>query len=585
VGWISYYLLLVGILLHRFQWTVPILLYLLPSLALPIARFSIPCLKIKGFPHILYNYLRPHPLAVAHLTITNMTEATIPALIQQMLQPGFYPHAVTEPIQLIQTHVSYVLLTGDYAYKLKKPVNFGFLDFSTLEKRQHFCQEELRLNQRGAAELYLAVLPVTLNQEQYHLDGTGEVVEYVVKMRQFPQTALFSSLFADGKLDESHLEELGRVVAEYHAKTTTNDYIQSFGEVPQVKTAFDENYQQTEKYIGEPQTQTQFDATKQYTDKFFAERQALLGDRIQNQYIRECHGDLHLRNIALWQDKILLFDCIEFNEPFRFVDVMYDVAFTVMDIEARGRKDLGNAFLNTYVEQTGDWEGLQVLPLYLSRQAYVRAKVTSFLLDDPGVPAAVKEEASQTASEYYRQAWEYTQSQQGQLILMSGLSGSGKSTTARYLARQLGAIQIRSDAVRKHLAGIPLLERGGDDVYTPAMTEKTYARLLALGTILANQGFSVILDAKYDQQQLRQAVIIQAEKLQIPLKIIACTAPLEILQERLVKRIGDVADATADLLASQLQQAEPFTDAEKSYVKILDTTQPLDAQLVDIIPQ
>ncbi|QSJ16862.1 AAA family ATPase [Nostoc sp. UHCC 0702] len=503
-----------------------------------------------------------------------MTPATLPAIIQQMLQPGFYPHAVTEPIELIQTHISYVLLTGDYAYKLKKPVNFGFLDFSTLSKRQHFCHEELRLNQRGAAELYLEVLPVTLANEQYHLDGTGETVEYVLKMRQFPQDLLFSSLFEQGKLNEADLEELGRVVAEYHAQAQTNDYIRSFGEVPQVRAAFDENYEQSEKYIGGPQTQEQFTQTQQYTDKFFAERTELFASRIQNNYIRECHGDLHLKNIALWQDKITLFDCIEFNEPFRFVDVMYDVAFTVMDLEARKRQDLGNAFLNAYIEQTGDWEGLQVLPLYLSRQAYVRAKVTSFLLDDPSVPLSVKEEATKTASNYYKQAWEYTQPKQGQLILMSGLSGSGKSTTARYLALQLGAIQIRSDAVRKHLGGIPLSERGGDDLYTPEMTQKTYARLLNLGIILASQGFSVILDAKYDRQQLRLEAIALAEKHHLPLKIIHCTAPLDVVKERLVNRTGDIADATVDLLESQLKQAETFSDAEKPYVQIWDTTQP-----------
>ncbi len=512
-----------------------------------------------------------------------MTEATLPALIEQMLQPGFYPHAVTEPIQLVQTHISYVLLTGDYAYKIKKPANFGFLDFSTLEKRQHFCHEELRLNQRGAAELYLEVLPITQTKEQYQLGGTSEPVEYVLKMRQFPQESLFSNLFEQGKLNEIHLEELGRVVAQYHAKTATSDYIQSFGEVSQIRAAFDENYEQTEKYIGGPQTQAQFDETKAYTERFFAERQELFQSRIRNQYIRECHGDLHLRNIALWQDKILLFDCIEFNEPFRFVDVMFDVAYAVMDLEAQERKDLSNAYLNTYVEQTGDWEGLQVLPIYLNRQSYVRAKVTSFLLDDPGVPTTVKEEAAKTAAKYYKLAWEYTKPQQGQLILMSGLSGSGKSTTAKYLARQLGAIHIRSDAVRKHLGGISLSERGGDDLYTAEMTQKTYARLLELGTILANQGFSVILDAKYDQQQLRQEVIDQAEKHQLPLKIIYCTAPKEVLQDRLVNRTGDIADATVDLLASQMQQAEPFTDAEKSYVQVWDTTQPQETQLNQII--
>ncbi|SRR5579883_272267 len=508
-----------------------------------------------------------------------MTEVSIPSLIEKMLQPGFYPHPVKEPIQLIQTHISYVLLTGDFAYKVKKPVNFGFLDFSTLEKRKHFCEEELRLNQRGAAELYLEVLPVTLVAEQYHLGGVGDAVEYVLKMRQFPQQTLASTMFEEGKLNETHLEELGRVVAQYHAKTDTNDYIKSFGEVAQVRASIDENYEQTINYIGGPQKQEQFDETKAYTDRFFAERPELFKQRIQNNHIRECHGDLHLRNICLWQDKFMLFDCIEFNEPFRFVDVMYDVAFTVMDLEARHSKDLGNAFLNTYIEQTGDWEGLQLLPLYLSRQAYVRAKVTSFLLDDPSVPADVKEEASKTAADYYHQAWDYTKPRQGKLILMSGLSGSGKSTTARYLARKLGAIQIRSDAVRKHLAGISLWERGGDDLYTAEWNEKTYTRLLELGIKLAGFGFPVILDAKYDRQQLRQQAIAQAEKHKVPVEIIYCTAPVEVLRQRLQNRTGDIADATADLLTSQLKQAEAFTEQEKQHVTILDTTQPLEAQL------
>ncbi|RAM50593.1 MAG: adenylyl-sulfate kinase [Hapalosiphonaceae cyanobacterium JJU2] len=506
---------------------------------------------------------------------------SIPPLIEQMLQPGFYPHAVQEPVQLIQTHVSYVLLTGDYVYKLKKPVNFGFLDYSTLEKRQHFCEEELRLNQRGAGELYLEVLPISLVGEQYQLGGT-EAVEYALKMRQFPQEALLSEMFEQGKLEEKHIAELGRVVAEFHRKSVTNDYIRSFGEVSQVRAAFDENYQQTEKYIGGPQTQVQFEETKQYTDRFFAERAELFKSRIHHNCIQECHGDLHLRNITLWHDQILLFDCIEFNEPFRFVDVMYDVAFAVMDLEARQCKDLANVFLNTYIEQTGDWEGLQLLPLYLSRQAYVRAKVTSFLLDDPGVPPEAKKEAAKTAAAYYQQAWDYTQPRQGQLILMSGVSGSGKSTTARYLAQQIGAIHLRSDAVRKHLAGIPLLQRGGDDLYTPEMTQKTYGRLLELGIILATQGFNVILDAKYDRQQLRQEAIAQAQDKQIPLQILYCTAPLEVLQQRLQDRTGDIADATAELLESQLVAAETWTEKEKPLVKILDTTQPIQAQLKEI---
>jgi uncharacterized protein len=508
-----------------------------------------------------------------------MTAASIPASIQQMMQPGFYPHPVQEPIQLIQTHISYVLLTGEYAYKVKKPMNFGFLNYSTLEARKHFCQEELRLNQGGAAELYLEVLPITKTEQQYQLGGTGEPVEYVLKMRQFPQDMLLINMFSQGKVDEKLMTNLGRVVAEYHKKAAINDYIRNFGEVAQVRQAFDENYEQSEKYIGKAQTQNQFDETKAYTDKFFAEKESLFKSRMAGDFIRECHGDLYMQNICLWHDKILLFDCIEFNEPFRFVDVMYDVAFAVMDFEARGRKDLGNIFLNTYLEQTGDWEGLQVYPLYLSRQAYVRAKVNSFLLDDPGVPAAVKEESAKTAANYYRQAWEYTKPRQGKLILMSGLSGAGKSTVAKQLARQMGAIHVRSDAVRKHLAGIPLEQRGGDEIYTTEWHQKTYQRLLDLGLLLASEGFTVILDAKYDRTALRQEAIAQAESRQIPLQILHCTAPVEVLRQRLQQRTGDIADATVDLLESQQATAEPFADTEKPYVTTIDTTQPVETQL------
>lgn len=512
-----------------------------------------------------------------------MTQTDLPALIEQMMRPGFYPHPVTEPIQLLQTHVSYVFLTGDYAYKVKKPVNFGFLDFSTLERRQHFCLEELGMNQPIAPEIYLEVLPIAQADGKFVLGSAAQPVEYALKMCQFPQDTLFINLFEQGKLTEAHMEELGRIVAQFHTHATTNDYIRSFGEVPKIREAFDENYQQTEKYIGGPQTQQQFEETKQFTDTFFEQRQALFTTRRENDRIRECHGDLHLRNICLWPDKIQLFDRIEFNEPFRFVDVMYDIGFAVMDLEARGRKDLGNAFLNTYLEQTGDWEGLQVLPLYLSRQAYVRAKVTSFLLDDPGVPEDAKQEAATVASNYYRLAWEYTKTNQGRLILMSGLSGSGKTTVARYLARHLGAIHIRSDAVRKHLAGIPLEQKGGDDLYSSAMSQRTYDRLLELGITLASQGFPVILDAKYDRQALRQAAITQAEPHKLPIQIIHCTAPEAVLRDRLLSRTGDVSDATADLVTQQQAAAEPFTETEQSLVTLLDTTQDWSSSLEKVL--
>jgi uncharacterized protein len=500
-----------------------------------------------------------------------MSSAHLPPVIQAMLQPEFYPHPVGK-IELLQTHVSYVLLTGDFVYKLKKPVNFGFLDYSNLEQRQHFCNEEIRLNQRGAKDLYLEVLPIGQTGDKFTLGG-GEPVEYALKMVQFPQEDLLSNRFTAGTITAAQMVEMGQVVAEFHAKSQTNNYISSFGAIPRVSRSIDDNYHQTEKYIGIAQTEQHYRETKEFTDGFFAGHIEAFDRRVQGKFIRECHGDLHLQNVCIWQDRIQLFDCIEFNEPFRFVDTMYDVAFATMDLTARGRTDLGNVFLNTYLEQTGDWAGLDVLPIYLSRQAYVRAKVTSFLLDDPAVPEAERIAAQQKASEYYQLAWEYTRRPTGQLIVMAGLSGSGKSTLGRQIAQRVNGIHLRSDAIRKHLGGIDIHERGGANLYSAEMTGKTYDRLCSLGSQLAQQGYTVILDAKFDQQSLRSQVIEAAG--QLPVRIVQCQAPSEILTQRLNTRTGDIADATADLLAAQQLAWEGFTTIEADLVTTVDTTQDL----------
>ncbi|HEY9889460.1 MAG TPA: hypothetical protein V6D02_13735, partial [Candidatus Obscuribacterales bacterium] len=219
-----------------------------------------------------------------------MVDMSLPPLIQQMLQPEFYPHPVELPIQLMQTHVSYVALTGEYAYKVKKPVDFGFLDYSTLERRRHFCEEELRLNQRAAAPIYVATLPISQQGQTYLLGSAANPVEYVVKMRQFPQSALLSQLFAQGELTEALLLQLAEAIAQFHLQAETNNYIRAFGTVDNVRQSIDENYDQTVSFIGGPQTQRQFDETKAYTDTFFATQQALLQQRMAQDKIRACHG-------------------------------------------------------------------------------------------------------------------------------------------------------------------------------------------------------------------------------------------------------------------------------------------------------
>ena len=502
-----------------------------------------------------------------------MTVLDTAYLIDKMQQSEFYPHPTSQPIELIQTHISYVFLTGKYAYKIKKAVNFGFLDFSSLDKRKKYLEAEISLNKEIAPEIYLEVIPITKTDDSLRLNGSGEIVEYASKMRQFPQENLFSNLFAREKLTLEHIKQLGKTVAQFHQQAKTSDRITSFGTINKIKAAFDENYQQTINYIGKVQSQQQYKETKAFTDKFFIEQTSLFKARQNNNKIRECHGDLHLKNICLWQNKIQLFDRIEFNEQFRFVDVMYDVAFVVMDLDIRGNPNFANVFLNTYLEQTGDWEGLLILPLYLSRQAYVRAKVTSFLLDDPHISSTAKQEATNIAANYYYQAWKYTKPHQGKLLLMSGLSGSGKTTVAKVIASQTQAIHLRSDAVRKHLAGIPLEETGGNEIYTAQMSQKTYDRLLQLGTLLTKAGFTVILDAKYDRLNLRQSVITAAKSNLIPLQIIHCTAPIDILRDRLDNRSGDISDATANLLSKQQATAEAFTEEEQSLVTKVDTSQ------------
>ncbi|ERN42972.1 hypothetical protein KR51_00002810 [Rubidibacter lacunae KORDI 51-2] len=512
-----------------------------------------------------------------------MSAQTLPLLVTQMLEPEFYPHPVKPPIRLVQTHISYVFLTGDIAYKIKKAVDFGFLDFSTVERRKHFCHEELRMNREIAPDIYLNVVAIACKGDRYALDSDGEIVEYAVRMRQFPQSALLSNLFARGALTDDHLETLGHVVAAFHAGTATNDHIRSFGSADKIGEAIGDNYRYTQKYVGGLQTQQQFEETQQFTDAFLGER-SLFAERQSQHRIRECHGDLHLKNICFWRGAIHLFDRIEFNESFRFVDVMYDVAFTVMDLDGRDRPDLGNVFLNTYLERSGDWDGVRVLPLYLCRQAYVRAKVNSFVFEESEIDASDRREAAAAAGRYYHLAWQYAQPRSGNLILTCGLSGSGKSTVARAIARRINAIHLRSDAVRKHLAGVPLERHGTEALYVPHVTQRTYRRLLNLGLALAERGFPVILDARYARQEHRREAIAAAAARGLPLQILHCTAPVNVLRDRLQSRRGDVSDATPQLLTSQQASSEPFAGSECQYVIEVDTTREWQSHLEDFCP-
>ncbi|MFQ3680359.1 MAG: AAA family ATPase [Pseudanabaenaceae cyanobacterium] len=512
----------------------------------------------------------------------------LPPLLQAFAQGQVWEQgrAIAQD-DLLQTHISYVVLAGDWAYKLKKPVNFGFLDFSTLAQRQHFCQEELRLNRRLAADLYVGVVPIFQEGDRYVLgEGTGEPVEYAVKMHRFRQEDLWLAWFEAGKLTAAHMVDIADRLAEFHRTAATNEYIARFGTAAALQAVANDNYQATERYVGRAQTAEQLAATKAATDRLFAEQEPRFAARVQQGKIRECHGDVHLKNICWFGGKVQIFDCIEFNEPFRFSDVLYDAAFLAMDLDFRGRPDLANVFLNRYLTVTGDYEGVPLLSLFLSLRAYVRAKVTSFLLDDPAMDGATQAQAQAEAAAYYRLAAAYLQPRPPQVYATVGLSGSGKSTLAQALAAQVGAIWLRSDVIRKHLAGVPLLARGGDDLYTPERTARTYQRLLELAQLLTAAGWSVVLDAKYDRVALRQELTQALIPEGLPVTFLVCQAPVEVLTQRLQARTAagtDVADATVDLLAAQQAALEPFAPEETAPRRVLDTTQPVTALLAQVL--
>ncbi len=502
----------------------------------------------------------------------------LPAFVRRMLEPSFYPHATRPPIRLIQTHISHVLLTGDYAYKVKKPVNLGFVDFSTPQLRRHFCHEELRLNRRGAPDVYLDVVEIHQNKTDFSLD-TGTVIDFAVKMHQLPEDGMFIRMIENGALDLGLVDELARRIADYHAQAPAVPPDSDFGRPEQIRRVMEDNYEQTRRFIGGPQTREQFDQTRAFTESWFHRSAELFQTRRINGFVRECHGDLHLANICIWNGQIVLFDCIEFNESFRCIDVIQDAAFTAMDLQANSHADLSTQFINQYVERTGDWEALALLPLYLCRHAYVRGKINALLAAEP-VEEPVRQSALQAASRYFRLASTYAQPQQGQLILVMGVSGSGKSTLASQLARQTGAFHVRSDAVRKHLAGIPLDHPAPDSAYDAATTALTYQRLTDLGISLASRGSSVILDATYLRHSQRHSVMKASESAGVPLHIVLCTAPPDVLHQRLASRTGDVSDAGPDLLASQLRNLEDFDESERSRLVRIDTASP--AQVTDL---
>lgn len=331
----------------------------------------------------------------------------ISSLKKALLNPELYldhPQA----IGICETHISLVFLTGNYAYKVKKPVNFGFLDFTSIEKRKYYCEQEVTLNRRLAPTLYLGVIRITEEDNRIVLDGKGRAIEYAVKMKQIPEELLMNRLLEKKEVTSGMIEAISEKLVRFYSTAETNDRIKSFAKPERVKQDTDENFEQTEKYIDVTIPGDVYQEVKEKTNQFYKTKERVFYQRIKEGRIRDCHGDLRLEHI-FWGEDISIFDCIEFNERFRYTDVAADIAFLAMDLDYHSREDLSEHLIQAYIGESGDHEIMEILDFYRCYRAYVRGKVESFRLDDLNIPEEEKKEALQRARQYFDLAHRYSQ--------------------------------------------------------------------------------------------------------------------------------------------------------------------------------
>lgn len=494
--------------------------------------------------------------------------------IEQLKDPGCYPHPV-ERIRVIETHISWVILTGPYAYKIKKPVTFSFLDFATLEQRRAYCEEEIRLNTRLAPTVYLGVVPITGTSSHPHMDGAGEPFEFAVKMRQFDSEQELHHLLQRGACDASLMDAIAGKVGHFHLTVAVADFDSPYGTPESVWKPVAECLSEISPTLMTPSLREQYDALKVWCEREWRRLQSEFAGRKLAGWIRECHGDLHFGNMALVEGDICIFDALEFDPRLRWIDVMSEVAFLVMDAIRHKRPDLAYGFLNRYLEITGDYEGIKVLRFYMVYRALVRAKVAGLRLNQlPGEHGDWKDGFNEWEG-YVRLAIQLSQSSLVCVMLMHGVSGTGKTTISTHLLRALGAVRIRSDVERRRLVEAGSGERQVEDAYTPAITGTVYTRLCRLAEIIVSAGYPVIIDATFLRRGRRRPFIRLAQEHSIPIRILEITAPEAIRMERIERRLragSDASEATVPVMRTQMEQDESFDEEERALVISIDST-------------
>ncbi len=504
--------------------------------------------------------------------------------ILNMLNPDVYDHPVRE-IELIETHISWVVLTGDFVYKIKKPVDFGFLDFSTLEKRKEFCEKELQLNRRLAPDIYLEVVSISGTADKPEISvgcNEEEAFEYAVKMKQFPQSLQLDNKLAAGDLGVEHIDALARMVADFHQSTSISNDSMSYGNKDKVYKPIKENFELISQSLKTTAYDDRLDSIQKWSHSEFAKLEPVFEQRKNDGFVRECHGDMHLRNLVWFNDKPVAFDCIEFNPDLRWIDVISEIAFLIMDLQDRMQDHLANRFLNNYLEITGDYSGLKVLSFYLCYRAMVRAKVDALRIGQLDKSIGTLQDEFKEFESYLDLANSYTKPPTPALIIMRGLSASGKSTVSQQLLEKLGAIRIRSDIERKRLFGRKLEDKASNDIdkgiYSARASEQTYVKLLDLASEIITAGFTVIIDAAFLKHQQRKPFQALASRLAVPYTIVEVTAPIEVLRKRIIERKNDVSDADLSVLNNQIKHWKPLNEDELSDAVTINTEEPLDVQ-------
>lgn len=493
------------------------------------------------------------------------------SLIEALLNPAAYPHTVTH-IELIETHISWVLLTGQYAYKIKKNVQFDFLDFSTLDKRHFYCQEELRFNRRFAPDLYLQVVPITGSWQHPQINGSGEAIEYAVQMQQFDGSQLLSHIADRDELSSAIIDQLAELTAEFHRHAASDTSGSHFGTPQETHHWFKGNFTHIKPLINDQRFLQRILLLEQWGEQALLKNTSLMQQRKQQGFIRECHGDLHLGNITLIDGIVTPFDGIEFNPGLHWIDVISEIAFVVMDLQHRGFNRLAYRFLNRYLSASGDYEGLTLLPYYLVYRALVRCKVALLRWEQHRNPQDLQE-----AESYAYLAENYSQPKPAQLFITHGYSGSGKSTFSAQLTENLGIIHLRSDVERKR--HIDQSQKSSNNevnqgLYTPENVLLVYYRLVELASSILDAGFSVLIDAAFLQSGQRELFAELASEKQVDFVILDFYAPEPELKRRISERQqsgNDASEATLAVLEHQLKTAQAFSATELDRVIHIDT--------------